>query len=54
MSEIDKALRNKGWYLGFFRGFNPPIERIVVMPHVTRPIIDAFINDFTTILKDLN
>jgi len=54
MVEIDKALRNKGWYLGFFRGFNPPIERIVIMPHVTRQAIDEFIDDFATILKDLN
>ncbi|NMC03595.1 MAG: tyrosine decarboxylase MfnA [Candidatus Lokiarchaeota archaeon] len=54
MSEIDKELRKAGWYLGFFRNMNPPIERIVIMPHVTRPIIDAFVETLGTIVKRLS
>jgi len=54
MSEIDKALRNKGWYLGFFRNMNPPIERIVVMPHVKSPAIDVFIEDLGKIVRELH
>ncbi len=54
MKEIDTALRNAGWYLGYFGKMDPPIERVVIMPHVQQPAIDEFMVDLEKILKQLN
>jgi len=53
MSEIDKELRKAGWYLGFFKNMSPPIQRVVIMPHVKPPTIDSFIETLGTIVKKL-
>jgi tyrosine decarboxylase/aspartate 1-decarboxylase len=45
-TDLDARLREKGWALGCFRREN--LVRVVLMPHVTREHIDAFLSD----LKD--
>ncbi|MEX2682698.1 MAG: tyrosine decarboxylase MfnA [Candidatus Sigynarchaeota archaeon] len=53
MNDIDKELRKSGYYLGFFKNMNPPIERIVIMPHVKPPVIDTFIDVLGAVVKKL-
>ena len=54
MKDIDTALREAGWYLGYFGSMDPPLERVVLMPHIKRNAIDDFIVDLEKILKELN
>jgi tyrosine decarboxylase/aspartate 1-decarboxylase len=54
MTEVDREMRRAGWFLGIFKNMDPPITRVVVMPHVTQESIDAFIVDFERILENLN
>lgn len=44
-----KLLEERGWKLSVAR--NPECLRIIVMPHVTRDVIDCFINDLEEVLK---
>ena len=46
--KLDEKLRLKGWALGLFKSYN--FLRIVLMPHVKRQHIDAFIKDLQTVL----
>ncbi len=46
--QLDAKLRHKGWAVGLFRSFN--LLRIVVMPHIHRQHIDAFLTDLKAIL----
>ncbi|MBD3186437.1 tyrosine decarboxylase MfnA [Candidatus Bathyarchaeota archaeon] len=54
ITEVDRLLRKKGWYLGLFKNMEPPLIRVVVMPHITRNAIDAFFDDLESILKELH
>ncbi|MCG3252611.1 MAG: hypothetical protein H7648_02080 [Candidatus Heimdallarchaeota archaeon] len=45
--DLVKELLQKGWHLSIYSNWT----RIVVMPHVTKEVIDKFINDLETILN---
>jgi tyrosine decarboxylase/aspartate 1-decarboxylase len=47
LDKFDTELRKRGWALGIFRHWN--IARVVLMPHVKREHIDAFLTDIRTI-----
>jgi tyrosine decarboxylase/aspartate 1-decarboxylase len=44
-ADLAKALRGRGWALSLFPGF----LRITVMPHVSRVMIDHFLDDLEEI-----
>ena len=46
---LDKELRKDGWALGIFKEWN--FARIVLMPHVKRSHIDAFLTDLKASMK---
>ncbi|MHA1901176.1 MAG: tyrosine decarboxylase MfnA, partial [Promethearchaeota archaeon] len=46
LDEFDMRLRKRGWALGVFRQWD--LMRVVLMPHITRDHIDAFIKDVKT------
>jgi tyrosine decarboxylase/aspartate 1-decarboxylase len=46
--KLDEKLRKKGWALGLFKSYN--FLRIVLMPHIQRQHIDAFLTDLKNIL----
>ncbi len=46
--KLDAKLRQKGWAVGLFRSFN--LLRIVLMPHIHRQHIDAFLTDLKAVL----
>ncbi len=45
--ELVKALKQKGWHLSIYSNW----IRIVIMPHVTKEVIDKFINDLTMVIN---
>ncbi len=45
--DLVKELLQKGWHLSIYSNWT----RIVVMPHVTKEVIDKFINDLETVLN---
>ncbi|MCK5548579.1 MAG: tyrosine decarboxylase MfnA, partial [Thermoplasmata archaeon] len=49
--DVYKALNGLDWKVSISR--NPPALRIVVMPHVTRAIIDDFMVDLERVCKEL-
>lgn len=53
MEQVDKVLRARGWFLGMFKHMDPPLMRLVVMPHVTREAIDAFVEALVQVIKDV-
>ncbi len=46
--KLDEKLRQKGWALGLFKSYN--FLRVVLMPHIQRQHIDAFVKDLKAIL----
>ncbi|MFX0099533.1 MAG: tyrosine decarboxylase MfnA [Candidatus Hodarchaeota archaeon] len=54
ITKIDKELRKNRWYIGLFESYDPPLMRIVMMPHITRDAIDEFFVVFEKVLEDLN
>jgi tyrosine decarboxylase/aspartate 1-decarboxylase len=45
--KLVKALEKKGWHLSIYSNWT----RIVVMPHVSKEIIDNFLNDLNMVIK---
>ena len=45
--DLVKELLKKGWHLSIYSNWT----RIVVMPHVTKEVIDKFINDLEAVLN---
>ena len=48
LDQLDKKMRSRGWALGIFRQWD--LARIVMMPHIRREHLDAFLTEIKQIL----
>lgn len=49
-SEIERQLAENNWWVSKMR--NPEALRFVIMPHVTKSVVDSFMTDFVNICKN--